>query len=80
MAYSNSIGLTMVMDAGGGGGSPGTAFWFDSSAEAYAPALALWREGGFTVRVRPNFISRDDVNLAAINDEAKRWATIVAAA
>jgi len=67
MAHVNSIGLTMVMDTGGGGGSPGTAFWFDSSAEAYAPALALWREGGFTVRVRPFFISRDDENLTAIS-------------
>ncbi len=67
MAHANSIGLTMVMDTGGGGGSPGTAFWFDSSAAAYAPALALWREGGFTVRVRPFFITRDDLNLSAIS-------------
>lgn len=67
MAHSVSIGLTGVADTGGGGGSSGTAFWFDSSAEAYAPALALWREGGFTVRVRANFISRDDENLTALS-------------
>lgn len=67
MAHANSIGLTMVMDTGGGGGSPGTAFWFDSSAEAYAPALALWRDGGFTVRVRPFFVTRDDLTLTAIS-------------
>lgn len=67
MAHSVGIGLTGVADASGGGGSSGTAFWFDSSAEAYAPALALWRDGGFTVRVRASFISRDDENLTALS-------------
>ena len=66
MAHSASIGLTGVADTGGGRGSSGTAFWFDSSAEAYAPALALWRDGGFTVRVRISFISGDDETLTAI--------------
>lgn len=66
MTHANTVGLTMVMDTGGGAGAPGSAFWFDSSAEAYAPAIALWRDGGFTVRVRPYFISRDDENLTAI--------------
>lgn len=66
MSHANSVGLTTVLDTGGFS-IPGLGF-FDSSAEAYAPVLELWRNEDTTVRVRPFFISRDtDTSLPAVN-------------